>query len=168
MPVLAIRSMRRATLLLVGLAVLQAPVRAQGQAGSFEQLGVLVRPGERVTVTPATGPPFSGRIANLSPDRLTLLVGKEMRTLQERDVASIRHRRDDSLANGAACGRCHIGPGLAMAGLYGGIGAGIGVGIDALFRGKAEVFRNRGSGTRVVVTPELAPSHKAVTVSVRF
>jgi hypothetical protein len=104
-----------------------------------------------------------------------------MRTLQEREVASIRHRRDDSLANGAAwglgigaaagfaaCGRCHIGPGLAMAGLYGGIGAGIGVGIDALFRGKAEVFRNRGSGTRVVVTPELAPSHKAVTVSVRF
>ncbi len=181
MPVLATRSMPGATLILLGLAALQAPIRAQGQANSFDQLGVLVRAGEKVTVTPATGPPFSGRIASLSPDSLTLLVGKEMRTLQERDVTSIRHRRDDSLANGAAwglgsgvaaglaaCGTCHIGPGLMMGGIFGGIGAGIGVGIDALIRGKVVVYRGRASSGRVVLTPQLAPSHKGVNVSVRF
>ena len=180
MPVLATRSLP-AALILLGLVALQAPARAQGQADSFDQLSVLVRPGEKVTVTPATGSPFSGRIASLSPDTLTLLVGKERRTLQERDVTSIRHRRDDSLANGAAwglgigaaagfapCGRCHIGPGLMMGGIFGGIGAGIGVGIDALIRGNVLVYRGRASGGRVVVTPQLAPSHKGINVSVRF
>jgi hypothetical protein len=180
MPVLAARSMP-AALMLLGLTALQAPIRAQGQAGSFDQLSVLVRLGEKVTVTPSTGSPFSGRIASLSADSLTLLVGKEMRTLQQRDVTSIRHRRDDSLANGAAwglgigavagfapCGRCHIGPGLMMGGIFGGIGAGIGVGIDALIRGNVVVFRGRASGGRVVVMPQLAPSHRSVNVSVLF
>jgi hypothetical protein len=167
--------------LLFSVIALTPPLLAQGQATSFDQLGVLVRPGEKVTVTPATGTPFSGRIASLSPDSLTLLVGKEMRTLQERDVTSIRHRRDDSLANGAAwglgtgvaaglatCGTCHIGPGLMMGGIFGGIGAGIGVGIDALIRGNVVVYRGRASIGRVVLTPQLAPSHRGVNVSVLF
>jgi hypothetical protein len=181
MPVLATRSIVAAGLLL-GLSALNVPVRAQGgEAGSFDQLGVLVRPGDKVRVTPATGAPFSGKIASLTPDELTLLVGGKVRTLREGDVTAIRHRRDDSLANGAAwglgigaatgfatCGRCHLGPGLAMAGLYGGIGAGIGVGIDALIRGNVDVFRRRNSTMRVVVAPQLAKSHQSATVSIRW
>ena len=180
MPVVTIRTF--AALILLGCAALPAPAVAQrGQASSFDQLGLLVGPGDKVTVTPSTGKTFSGRIAGLSPDTLTLRVGKQVVTLQQEEVSAIRHRRDDSLVNGAAwgltvgtvagfapCGRCHIGPGLAMAGLYGGIGAGIGVGIDALIRGNATVFRRGQSGSRVVVTPQLAPSHKAVSVSVQF
>jgi hypothetical protein len=183
MPVL-IRSMLGAVLVLAGIGALQAPVRAQGgQAGTFDQLGMLVSLGEKVTVTPAAGTPFSGRIAALSPDSLTVRVGKEVRTLLEQDVDSIRHRRDDSLANGAAwglgvgvgaglamCGTCHIGPGLMMGGILGGIGAGVGVGVDALIRGKVVVYRGRGRGPapRVVLTPQLAPAHKAVSVAVLF
>lgn len=140
-----------------------------------------MKPGDNVNVTPAAGAPFSGKIASLSADQLTLLVGTEVRTLREADVDVIRHRRNDSLANGAAwglgigaaasfvtCGRCHLGTGLALAGVYGGIGAGIGVGIDALIRGRVAVFRRRDSTGRVVVSPQLAPSHQAVNVTVRF
>ena len=180
MPIRATRSIAAAFLL--GLGALDVPIRAQGgQAGSFDQLGVLVRPGDKITVTSTNGGPISGKIASLSPDQLTLRVGKRLVTLQEKDVSSVRHRRDDSLANGAAwglgigaatgfatCGRCHIGAGLAMAGLYGGIGAGVGVGIDALIRGRVEVFRRRDSTSRVVVTPQLTPSHRGVRVSVQF
>ena len=132
------------------IVVNRPPLLAQGQATSFDQLSVLVRPGDKVTVTPTTGSPFSGRIASLSGSGLKLRVGKELRELQELDVATVRHRRPDSLRNGAlwglgigaatgmvACGRCHVGPGLVVAGLYGGIGAGIGVGIDALDRRQA-------------------------------
>jgi hypothetical protein len=177
----AIRYIAAAGPLVLGLAALQAPAAAQGLASSFDQLSVLVGPGQKVTVTPADGRPFSGRIASLSPDQLTVRVGKELRTLQAAEVAAIRHRRDDSLANGAAwglgigaaagiaaCGTCHIGPGLMMAGVYGGLGAGIGVGIDALIRGNVVVYRGRGRTTRVVVSPRLAPSHKGATVSVQF
>ncbi len=142
---------------------------------------MLVRPGDKVTVTPTTGAPFSGRIASLSGSRLTLRVGKELRELQELDVATVRHRRPDSLKNGAAwglgigaaagmltCGRCHVGPGLMVAGIYGGIGAGIGVGIDALIEGRLVVYQRRDSTRRVTVTPQLARSHKGVNVSISF
>ena len=66
------------------------------------------------------------------------------------------------------CGRCHVGPGLMVAGLYGGIGAGIGVGIDALIEGRLVVYQRRDSTRRITVTPQLAKSHKGVNVSVQF
>ena len=105
MPILAPHPRLRAVLpLVLSLIALKPPLLAQGQAASFDQLSVLVRPGDKVTVTPTTGAPFSGRIASLSASELTLRVGKELRDLRELDVATVRHRRDDSLANGAAWG----------------------------------------------------------------
>ena len=187
MPVLATPARSRAVMVpLIALIGLNPGVRAEEQspalrATSFDQLSVLVRPGDTVTVTPDSGKPFSGRISSLSSSGLTLLVGKELRPLQESDVATIRHRRQDSLSNGAlwglgagaaagfsTCGFCHPGPGLMMAGMFGGIGAGIGVGIDALIKGNVVVFQRRDSGRRVTVMPQLAKSHKSVNVSVSF
>ena len=176
-------SIRRnaSALLLFTLAVAVGDgVVAQGTATSFDQLGILVDRGDKVRVTPTTGKPFSGRIIGLSPSELTLRVGDELRILKETDVSKIRHRRQDSLRNGAlwglgagattamvTCGRCHIGPGLALAALYGGIGAGIGVGIDALIEGNVTVFEGPGK-SRVVLRPQLTPSHKGATVSIGF
>jgi hypothetical protein len=187
MPSLATPASSRAVLvLLIALIGLNSWVRAEGQspalrATSFDQLSVLVRPGDTVTVTPASGTPFSGKITGLSSSGLTLLVGKELRPLQESDVATIRHRRQDSLSNGAlwglgvgaaagfsTCGFCHPGPGLMMAGMFGGIGAGIGVGVDALIKGNVVLFQRRDSGRRVTLMPQLAKSHKSVNVSVQF
>jgi len=182
MPILARHPRLRAGLSLVAaLVVIRPPLVAQGQATSFDQLSVLVRPGDKVTVTPTTGSPFSGRIASLSSSELKVRVGNELRDLRELDVATVRQRRPDSLRNGAlwglgigagtgmlACGRCHVGPGLVVAGLYGGIGAGIGVGIDALIEGRLVVYQRRASTTRITVTPQLARSHKGVNVSLQF
>jgi len=55
-----------------------------------------------------------------------------------------------------------------MAGMFGGIGAGIGVGVDALIKGNLVVFQRRDSSRRVTVMPQLAKSHKSVNVSVQF
>lgn len=53
--------------------------------------------------------------------------------------------------------------------MFGGIGAGIGVGIDALIRGNVVVFQRPGPlGMRVSVAPQLAKSHKSVMVSIGF
>jgi hypothetical protein len=138
-----------------------------GVAASFEQLQVLVKPGNTVTVTDAAGSQVSGRIESLSPSVLSLDLSGARRDFSETDVNAIRQRRGDSLANGArwgfgvgaglaslvlvafaTCDICdgEVEPGVAAAvvGLYGAMGAGIGVGIDALIRREQTIFRRPG------------------------
>lgn len=164
------------------LAGLTAPVVAQDQATSFDQMRVLVGPGHKVNVTNTAGERLSGTIARLTSSTLSLQVGKEQLELREADVRTIRHRSNDSLSNGAlwglgtgasvgmvTCGRCHVGPGLVAAAVSGGIGAGIGVGIDALIRTEMTVFQRQGAGGgTVIVAPQLSKSHRGVMVSVKF
>ena len=47
-------------------------VGAQGVASSFDQLGVLVKPGDKISLVDVTGREAEGRIAKLSRDTLTL------------------------------------------------------------------------------------------------
>lgn len=149
-------------------------------ASSFEQLKVAVAPGSKVNVTDATGASVSGTIVGLSSSTLTLKVGGALRELTESDVVAIR-QRGDSLANGTligfgsgfgagliACGGCHIGPGLGAGAVAGGMGAAIGAGVDALIRRSRVVYERGGVGPRVSIASQLAPSHKAVTVSISF
>ena len=132
-----------------------------GVAASFEQLQVLVRPGNTVTVTDAAGSEVSGRIEGLTPSVLSLDLRGALRDFNEADVTAIRQRRNDPLANGArwglgigvgfallaiaSCRECDWGsaPGFAaviVAG-YGAMGAGLGVGIDALIRREQTIYR---------------------------
>ncbi len=164
------------------LTSLTAPLVAQEQAGSFDQMRVLVGPGRKVNVTTSAGQRISGTIAGLTSSTLSLKVGRELLELREADVQAIRHRGSDSLSNGAlwglgtgagvgmvTCGRCHVGPGLMMAAMFGGIGSGIGVGIDALIRTETTIFQRRSAGGRTItVAPQVAKSHQGVTVSVTF
>jgi hypothetical protein len=178
---------RNARLLILTLAAcLTLSAQPIGQTtttpASFDQLRVLVAPGQTVRVTEPSGDSYSGTIVSLSSSALALRVGNSLRQLREDDVTTIRHRRSDPLGNGALwglgtgfgtgmvmCGRCHVGPGVGMGLWFGAMGAGIGVGIDALIRGDVVVFRRSGtSGTRVSVAPQLARSHKSVAVSVGF
>jgi len=89
------------------------------------------------------------------------------RDFLETEVTIIRQRRGDSLANGAwwgfgvgaalaaavlvaytACDLCdgELGPGEAAAaiGVYGAMGAGIGVGVDALIHRQQVIYRRPG------------------------
>jgi len=161
--------------------VKRARVEAGPRAGSFEQLGLLVGPGERVIITDRLGSRIAATIASLSSSQLSGRVGGELRQWQEGEVVAIQQRRSDSLANGAKwgmaigagvgflpCGRCHVGPGLMMAAIGAGVGAGIGVGIDALIKSDFVIFQRRDSKARVTIAPQLSKSHKGVTVSIGF
>jgi hypothetical protein len=138
---------------------------AQELAGSFEQLRVLVRPGDTVRVTDGAGDEVRGTITDLSSSSLALRVDGTRRTFFEKDVAAVYQRRNDSLANGAKWGFV-IGAGLGVLGgiaiareyesggggafipilgiVYGSIGAGAGAGIDAMHRSEQVIFAWRG------------------------
>jgi hypothetical protein len=187
MPVHRLRFPGIVIAVMAGISCSTALIDAQERArpsvpASFDQLRVLTAPGRRISVVDANGNRYSGTIAELSSSLLSVRVGKELRQLRESDVVMLRQRRDDSLKDGALwglgagavggfmpCGRCHVGPGLMMAGIVGGLGAGVGVGIDAMIRGQATVFERPGaSGTKVTVAPQLSKSHRGVMVSVKF
>ena len=140
----------------------QTDVRT-GVAGSFEQLQVLVNPGSTVTLTDAAGSQVSGRVDSLTRSVLSLELNGARRDFNEADVMTIRQRRGDSLANGAwwgfgagaviaalaigSCVECFLDePGwmVAAASLYGAMGAGFGVGVDALIRREQTIYRRPG------------------------
>ena len=166
--------LRRTALVLLALCGWPASTYAQvnaGVAASFDQLAVLVRPGNTVTLTDATGSEVYGRIEVLSSSTLSLAVDGTRRDFLETDVTVIRQRRGDSLANGAkwgfgiglglfalaiaGCDECRPTSGIEYGltafagGLYGAMGAGIGVGIDALKRGEHTIYRRPGLSASV-------------------
>lgn len=174
------------------LILLAAPSLAQAQevATSFEQLKGLVKNGDSVTVTDPTGGQVKGKIADLSPSSLALLVSGRRRELTEGDVTMIRQRRNDPLTNGAlwgglvgaaigfgtvaamTCDGCSWEPAsfpLLIGALFGGMGAGVGVGIDALVRGQQVIYsRGAASTPRVRVAPLLDRERKGVFLSLGF
>ena len=166
-------------------------VKAQ-PAQSFEQLKSLVKPGEEVSVTDATGVVTVGRIAELSSSVLRLRVNSTTRDLSESDVKTITQSRPDSLMNGTLIG-AGVGAGVGvgiLAGfcggdydcagnpgevagyiaLYSGIGAAAGAGIDALIKGRQTIYLG---GHRVSlhlsdVRPIISPTRKGVSMSLSF
>src|SRR5262245_3199258 len=157
----------RALIVLLTLAVFEPFEICAQQAGSFEQLQLLVKPGDRVSVIDTSGQSTKGSIAELSKSTMRLLVNGATRTFSEPEILEIK-RRGDSLSNGAKNGAL-VGAGtatlgvlavlsqtrgaraVALSGLVVGthvaIGAGIGVGIDAIIRRDQTIFRPRSVGT---------------------
>jgi hypothetical protein len=160
---------------------------AQGIANSFNELRLLVRTGDSLSVTSNDGREVNGKLMDLSSQSLTIRVGDSRREWQEADVAVIRQRRHDSLANGAlwgfvggvsfggvagaiyAAAEGGSAAGVAIdAGVFGAIGAGIGVGVDALIAKRVPIFERRSAGASVGVTPNLNTSRRGARVSIRF
>ena len=151
----------------LGLAMITvAPcAAAQEIAGSFDQLRVLVKPGDRIRVTDTGGRETLGTIADLGSSSLTLIGANGRRDLSQNDIDTIRQRRSDSVANGAKWGFV-VGLGLgALAGAalasgdgnpaafmvplvalaYGGLSVGVGVGIDAMISSEQVIYARRSS-----------------------
>ena len=164
-------------------------VEAQGVAASFDQLAVLVKPGDKITVIDATGGETKGRIGKLSRDALILMTSAGPLQLGEVDVARITQRRDDSLKNGAIIGAVAgtayfitamallsdsdggdvIIP-TAIAGyvMVAGMGAAAGVGIDALISRREVIFQKPGAGSKVSVSPMFGHGRRGAAVTVTF
>ena len=168
------------------LAAAQEPVR------DFDQLNTRLKPGDTVWVTDTQGREVKGKVQALAPDAITLK-GDGPRTFAAGDVRLISERRNDSLANGALIG-LGVGGGLGLVGClasaessdagwcavaaaaYGGIGAAIGVGIDALIPGK-KLVAYRAPGTpgstgsaraRLSIAPVVTRRAKGVAVAFAF
>ena len=159
---------------------------AQGVASSFEQLQVFVKAGDTISVRDATGTETTGTIKSLSSSSLVLMTSGSQRELKEADVATILQRRGDSLKNGALWGfgvglavgaaalvaMCTDGPCDAALALvlpvYGGLGTGIGVGVDAMKTGLQTIYQRRVGSASVGVVPVLGRKQRGVGLSVKF
>jgi hypothetical protein len=185
------------TVILVAAAlviVVPAVAAAQEPVTSFDRLNTRLKPGDTVWITDAAGREIKGRIQTLAPDAIALK-GGDAGTLAARDVRLIRERGHDSLKNGALIG-LGVGGGLAMAWcvgaaaesedvdvgvecaegfvVYGGLGALVGLGIDAARPGKLRlVYRAAGGAdsprqARLFIAPVIMPRTKGFAVGVGF
>jgi hypothetical protein len=162
---------------------------AQGVATSFEQLGVLVKPGDKITVVDVAGREAEGRIGKLSRDTLTLATPAGPRELGELDIGEIRQRRGDSLKNGAIIGAVAatayyvtlgailsnsdggdviIGTAVAGGVISAGMGAAVGAGIDALITHQQVIYRKSPRASRVGVSPLFDHGRRGAAVTVTF
>jgi hypothetical protein len=182
------------TAIIAAIAILCAgasTAAAQGIAVSYQELRLLVQPGDRVTVIDHSGRKTSGRITELSATSLALMVDGQRTDWAEGEVATITQRRGDSLANGAWIG-LGVGAGFSAVGIaisaaddayddvgagevaaviaiYAGIGAGIGAGIDALISRHRVIFeRKAGAGVSLAITPQFGPARAGARLSIRF
>jgi len=163
------------------------PANAQGVATSFTELRLLVSPGDTVTVHHHGGEQTKGKILSLSPTSIAILTRSERHDLDEGDVSVIVQRRQDSLKNGALWGAgitsVVFGIGLAqvcegecgsavlVSGVlfYAGLGAGIGVGIDAMITSPRVIFEKASSSSsRLRVSPLVGPRRRGVALSMAF
>jgi hypothetical protein len=135
-------------------------------------------------ITDSSGREEKTRIVGVSGDIVTTTVGDDTWRLSLNDVKRVRARRSDSLFNGALIGagagvasglflcsltetwencRDDVGPMFRIAA----IGAGIGIGIDALIRGRRTIYEAPGA-TRLHLAPIVVRHAEGLQVSVSF
>ncbi len=169
-------------LLAFALAAAQEPVR------DFTQLNTRLKPGDKVWVTDAQGREVKGKIVSLQSDALALDSDGAV-TFPAGSIRAVREREADSIWNGAIIGGSAgalLGTGLgdfsgswdwgdAAVGavMIGGIGAAIGIGIDALIPGKkVVVYRAPAPGgspsARLSVAPFVTPRAEGVAIAYAF
>ena len=153
---------------------------AQTSAGSASILASMLRPGMTVWITDTIGREEKARIVAVSPDAVSTETG-EVRTA---DIVRVRARYADSLLNGAAIGAgTFIGTGLFMCQLMepwdvcndpgpivqmGALGAGIGIGVDALVRGRRTIFDARPGAAHLRLAPFIGHRGRGVQVVLGF
>lgn len=164
-----------------------AEVSAQ-PALSFEQLEVLVKPGDKVEVMGADGTSTKGEIESLTPALLRLAINGRVRDYAQKDAIEIKQKKGDSLWNGALIGAasgagfgvldwiaeggcdCTYGEVAAGIGLFSAMGAGIGVGIDALITHHKTIYRlpTQTALSRVGVAPLITSRRKGLALRFSF
>jgi hypothetical protein len=173
---------KRTWLTLAMLVLFSATAASAQTAGTARpDLGNLLTPGMTVWITDSSGQEQRARIVGVSGDAVTTSVEGLSRRLTANDIRRVEVRQSDSLWNGALIGagaaiasglflctrtepwencRDDVGPMLRI----GAIGAGVGIGIDALIRGRRTIY----GGASVRVTPVLGRKVRALQLSVHF
>jgi hypothetical protein len=183
---------KRVTAICLMLLAMTRPARAQEVvAGSFDQLRMLARLGETLTITDTSGTTVTGKLAALSSSSLTLRVGKSRRDLVEGDVQTVVGHSHGSLGRGARWGFA-IGAGIGLSsGLYwnsacvhcssfasfvlpftatyAALGAGLGVGIASVTPTRPVIYSSPdGARRKIAVSTLAAPGRRGAAFSVAF
>ena len=172
---------------LAGLLCFCATSSMAAQAGDATRTipeGTLA-PGMTVWITDSSGREEKMRIVSVATDRLTAAAGADVLHIDAADVTRVRVRQSDSLLNGALIGagaavgsallfcramepwencRDDYGPMLRI----GAIGAGIGLGIDALIRGRRSIYEAAEGSPRLQAAPLLGRRGAGLRISVTF
>jgi hypothetical protein len=189
-----IRRARTGLLAVAGIVATAAAVSAQEVAPSFDALAGRIHVGDRIWVTDATGREVRGRLERLSSDEL-VLKDNGSDTFAAADVRRVRARDRDSLKNGTLIG---LGVGGTMgtawcigaiaddsgdidAGVecaegftvFPGLGALIGLAVDALIPGKVRVvyqasLPREASRASLMVVPLFSSRQRGLAVSFVF
>jgi hypothetical protein len=161
-----------------------APSAALAQTAAQDLEAILI-PGTTVWITDVSGREERTRVMNVAGDVVTTTAGDATRRLRRDEIAQVTVRRPDSVLNGALIGagagiagglflctsmepwencRDDIGP-IAM---FGAIGAGAGILVDALIRKQQTIYGPNARPTRLVVWPLVGPHTKGMRLSVTF
>ena len=170
----------------VTLLFFSSPKAVAQHAASFEQLELLIKPGDTVSVIEYSGQKSKGKIADVAPRWIRLVVDGVARDIAKTSVFEIQQRRSDHLGNGAKNGAL-IGAGLGIANgllpgapggpgsgvkaavMFTGFGAGIGLGIDALIVRTQVIYRiDLPTLKRLSIKPFIHRGNKGVKLSVSF
>jgi hypothetical protein len=174
-----------------GLLTMVTATTAHAQAAhSFDDLPRLLTVGTRVEIVDTSGRTIPGRIADVTADSVTIRQAVGSTEQLRRDQVSVINKRRDSLKNGtfigmgvgflAGCATAAAaydpntfnivdGPGSAclLQGVFtAGIGAGIGVAVDAIVGHGRVVYR--ASGHQVAFAPSISMTRTAAQVHWRW
>jgi hypothetical protein len=171
------------------------PADQTADSGHADAIRRRVKEGQKVRVTDDQGREWQGRIEAFAADSLVLLAkDRQRRDIPYATILRI-DRPHDTLANGAligfvsgavygllavaveenadcepgaffSCGDPTAAAYVLIPAILGGVGSGIGVGIDALVRRDPTLFRRGDS--RVVLAPSLGRGVRGLSLSVRW
>jgi len=160
-------------------------VCAQTEARSFEEISRELRRGKSVAVTNDAGRQVKGRVTDLSPASLTLLVDGKEEQFTEANVRQITERRRNTLTYGVSGLATGVIAGVFVGSLlqlesgsrgqvlglslllFGGAGAGIGAAIGAATTHERVVYRAQGA-TTIAIAPLTSPRGIGLGARVRF
>ncbi|RPI51242.1 MAG: hypothetical protein EHM55_19405 [Acidobacteria bacterium] len=136
-------------------------------------------------ITDSSGREEKTRIVGVSGGTVTATAGDDIRSFRTTDVMRVRARQSDRLINGALIGagaavasglflcrltetwencRDDVGPMLRI----GAIGAGIGIGLDALIRGRKTIYEAAPGTAQLRAAPLIGRDARGVRVSLSF
>ena len=147
---------RIAVIVLIFVVLLSVPAQAQVIPGRWEKVEAL-QLGPQITVKLKNGARIEGQCEELSSSELLLRTGTAQARIPRADIERITTREADGLAEGAILGTI-VGLGFALLGhglsessfsektllgvaILAGIGAGVGVGIDALKKTEVVLYQ---------------------------
>ena len=177
--------LKHIALLFLLLGSTGSAISAQTPEGAKPTLETTLTPGMTAWITDSTGREEKARIVDVSGEIVTTSIGDDIRRLRTTDIMRVRVRRSDSVINGALIGAgAAVASGLLLCSLtetwdncrddvgpmvrIGAIGAGIGIGMDALIRGRKTIYETAQGSTRLHAAPIISRHAAGLQVSITF